>query len=162
MVTPKQLRIAILPIFALVTVASSVGCSSLRSAPAVDPLATGTETVTVSDPMIVVEMRSGEDREYLRAPLKESMLVQDALKGSGAINRFKRMNVVLVRQSPGGEKLRLPVSYNSSARRVADANNYALHGGDWLEVSQDTSTTFDRMLEHALEPFKPVMRSYRD
>lgn len=161
MVTPKQLRAAVLPIFALLTVASSIGCSSLQSNQATEPLATGSETVTVSDPMIVVELRNGDNHEYLRAPLKESMLVQDALKGAGAVHRFKRMDVVLVRQSPSGEKLRLPVHFNASTRRVVDENNYALHGGDWLEVSKDTSTTFDRMIEQAMEPFKPVMRSYR-
>ncbi len=82
--------------------------------------------------MVVVELHNGNDkREYLRAPLRDSMLVQDALKGSGAIHRFRRMDVVLVRQVPGRPKLRLPVKYNTSTRSVADEHNYALHGGDW-------------------------------
>ena len=58
----------------------------------------GMITATVTDPMVVVELRGGGDKcEYLRAPLKDSMLVQDALKGSGAIQRFRRMDIVLVR-----------------------------------------------------------------
>ncbi len=162
MVTTKQLRTAILPIFALLVVQGSVGCSSLQSAPAM-PLATDTETTTVDDPLVVVELRGGGEKpDYLRAPLKESMLVQDALKGSGAIRRFKRMDIVLVRRAPGGQKLRLPIRYNANLRRVVDENNYALYGGDWLEVTQDTSSSFDRMVEHALQPLKPVMRTYRD
>lgn len=160
MATPK-LRPATLPIFVLLTVIS-VGCSSLQSQPT-DPVGAGSGTASVTDPMVVVELRAGNDeREYLRAPLKDSMLVQDALKGSGAVHRFRRMDVVLVRQLPDGGKLRLPVEFNSTTRRVADENNYALHGGDWLEVTEDISTTFDRMIEHALEPLRPVMRNYRD
>ncbi len=162
MVTLKQLQTAILPTFALFVVASTVGCSALKSAPAT-PLAADTETAMIDDPLVVVELRDGNsDREYLRAPLKESMLVQDALKGSGAVRRFKRMDVVLVRRVSNGQKLRLPIRYNSSQRRVADENNYALHPGDWLEVTENTSNTFDRMIETAMEPLKPVMRTYRD
>ncbi|MGM0490484.1 MAG: hypothetical protein ACQESR_27480 [Planctomycetota bacterium] len=115
----------------------------------------------MTDPMVVVELRDGgDDHEYLRAPLKEPMLVQDALKGAGAIDRFHRMDIVLVRNTPGGEKLRLPVRFVSTTRRVADENNYALQRGDWLEVTEDTSTTFDRMIEQALQPFEPMMRTY--
>ena len=160
MVTPRQLRTAILPIFALLTLATALGCGSLQSN-AVDPMAAGDITATVTDPMVVVELRTGSDKcDYLRAPLKDSMLVQDALKGSGAIQRFRRMDIALVRPVPGSEKLRLPVRYDSSERSVVAEHNYALHGGDVLEVTQDTSTTFDRMIEHALQPFKPVMRGY--
>jgi hypothetical protein len=147
---------------ALVGVLAAGGCSTLQSTPE-SPIPEGTETSSVTDPMVVVELRDGdEEREYLRAPLKESMLVQDALNGSGATSRFRRMDVVLVRHVPGGRKLRLPVRYNPTTKRVADEHNYALHGGDWLEVTQDTSTMVDRMIEQALEPLRPVMRSYRD
>lgn len=143
----------------LLTVACTCGCGSLRQRPQ-EPLAAGTEQSTVTDPMVVVELRDGDDdHEYLRAPLKQPMLVQDALKGSGAIDRFQRMDIVLVRNLPGGEKLRLPVRFVSTTGRVADENNYALQPGDWLEVSEDTSTTFDRMIEQALEPFEPMMRA---
>lgn len=141
------------------TVACTCGCGSLQQGPP-EPLAAGTETSTVTDPMVVVELRDGnDDHEYLRAPLKPSMLVQDALKGSGAIDRFHRMDVVLVRNTPGGEKLRLPVRFVSTTRRVVSENNYALQRGDWLEVTEDTSSTFDRMIEQALQPFEPMMRS---
>jgi hypothetical protein len=111
--------------------------------------------------MVVVELHDGKDKtEYLRAPIKDSMLVQDALKGSGAIHRFRRMDVVLVRNVAGGGKLRLPVEYNGSTQRVADQHNYALHGGDTLEVTEDTSTAIDRMIEQALEPLRPMMRTH--
>lgn len=144
----------------ILTVACTCGCGSLAQRPQ-EPLAAATETSTVTDPMVVVELRDGgDDREYLRAPLKEPMLVQDALKGAGAIDRFHRMDIVLVRNTPGGEKLRLPVRFVSTTRRVADENNYALQRGDWLEVTEDTSTTFDRMIEQALQPLEPMMRTY--
>ena len=160
MATLTQFRPPMIALCGLLAVAAATGCSSLQSTP-IDPLVESSELSTVTDPMVVVELRDGDnDREYLRAPLQESMLVQDALKGAGAIRRFRRMDVVLVRKTPAGEKLRLPVRYDSSNRRVVNENNYALHGGDWIEVTKDNSTTFDRMVEKAFEPLKPMMRTY--
>jgi hypothetical protein len=72
------------------------------------------------------------------------------------------MNVVLVRELPNGEKLRLPVKYEVNKKQVVDSNNYAMHAGDWLEVTEDTSTILDRMLETATQPLRPMMRSPRD
>ncbi len=157
-----DVRTALLPVFALL-LGSTVGCSILQDQPAM-PLTDDAATMAAaSDPQVVVELkREKHETEYLRAPLKESMLVQDALKGSGAIQRFRRMDIVLVRQTPQGEKLRLNVQYNPSTRRVVDENNYALHGGDWLEVTEDTSTALDRFVESAMTPLRPMMRSYRD
>jgi hypothetical protein len=105
-------------------------------------------------------LRDGKNgREYLRAPLTDSMLVQDALKGSGAMNRFRRMNIVLVRETPDGKKIRLPVKYDVARHQVVDTNNYAMYAGDWLEVTEDTSNMLDRMLQSAIEPLRPMMRS---
>jgi hypothetical protein len=162
MVTAIHLRNGCLPLLAILTVVSSVGCSTLHTG-----LGTSLEqqAAVPSDPraMVVVELRRGKNgREYLRAPLKENMLVQDALKGSGAVSRFHRMNVVLVREAQNGEKLRLPVKYDVSKKQVVDSNNYAMHAGDWLEVTEDTSTVLDRMLETATQPLRPMMRSPRD
>jgi hypothetical protein len=149
--------------FAILTVASTVGCSALNTG-----LSSSREqqaAAAPSDPqaMVVVELLHGKSgHEYLRAPLKENMLVQDALKGSGAISRFRRMNVVLVREIQNGQKIRLPVKYDTTKRQVVDTNNYALHAGDWLEVTEDTSTMLDRMIASATEPLRPMMRSNRD
>ena len=113
--------------------------------------------------MVVVELRNGKNgHEYLRAPLKENMLVQDALKGSGAISRFRRMDIVLVRETQNGQKVRLPVKYEVSRQQVVDSNDYAMHAGDWLEVTEDTSTILERMIESATEPLRPMMRSPLD
>ncbi len=162
MVTTTRTSTALLLVIGLLTVPASLGCSMLQDAPATS-LADIPPTAGAAEQTVVVELRRGKGKsEHLRAPLKESMLVQDALKGSGAIQRFHRMNVVLVRMSPNGQQMRLPVAFNPSARRVVDANNYALHGGDWIEVTEDTSTSIDRILETALEPLRPMMRSYRD
>ena len=87
------------------------------------------------------------------------MLVQDALKGSGAISRFHRMNIVLVRQTPDGKKLRLPVKYDVTRQQVVDTNNYAMHAGDWLEVTEGhVDDRWTACSSPPCEPLRPMMR----
>jgi hypothetical protein len=162
MATPLRTQSGILSILAILTVAATTGCSTLQAGPDLmqDP--------RVGEPanaqaMVVVELRDGSKKsEYLRAPLTETMLVQDALKGSGAIRRFRRMDIVLVREAPDGSKIRLPVKYDMTRQQVVDNNNYAMHAGDWLEVTRDNSTMLDRMLQPMVKPLRPMMRDYRD
>ncbi len=156
MVTLAHARTGGWSFLAVLVAVGGAGCSSLRSHAdlMVNPAlgATGQPQA-----MVVVELRDGEDRrEYLRAPWTESMVVQDALKGSGATGRFRRMNIVLVRTTAQGAPLRLPVKYDVGKRRVVETNNYAMHAGDWLEVTEDTSTMFDRMIDSALDPLRPI------
>ena len=49
----------------------------------------------------------------------------------------------------------MPVKYDVAKQQVVDINNYAMHAGDWLEVTEDTSTVLDRMLESATQPLRP-------
>ena len=148
---------------AMLAVASTVGCSTLRTGLSTPLAQQAAEPADDLRAQVVVELRHGKNgHEYLRAPLKENMLVQDALKGSGAISRFHRMNIVLVRETENGQKMRLPVKYDVPQQQVVDSNNYAMHAGDWLEVTEDTTTILERMMESATGPLRPVMRSRRD
>ena len=146
-------------LFAALTVSATGGCSALHT-----KLGSSLEQQAAApvdtNGMVVVELRRGEEkRDFLRAPVKENMLVQDALKGSGAISRFHRMNIVLVRKTSDGQTLRLPVKFDVNKRQVAEMNNYAIYGGDTLEVTQDTSTVVDRLLASGTQPFRSMMRT---
>jgi hypothetical protein len=158
MASTTSKRTALLTILALLTAAATTGCSPLKLTPdmALDPQASAAGN---QQAMVVVELHHGKNKiEHLRAPLKGNMLVQDALKGSGAVSRFHRMDIVLVRETPEGKKVRLPVKYDVNRRQVVDSNNYAMYAGDVLEVTENTSTVIDRMLESALQPLQPMIR----
>lgn len=150
-----------MPALLVLAVSGTAGCAGLSG-----NLGAGLDgQVSVpgaAPPEVVVVLRTGDqdqEPEYLKAPLTETMLVQDALKGSGAIGRFRRMKVVLVRQEPGGQVVRLPVRYDTYSRHVAEATNYAMRPGDRLEVTKDSSTVVDRMVSGVFEPLRPLMRS---
>ncbi len=109
--------------------------------------------------VVVIKPTDEAEREFLKAPVQPNMLIEDALKGSGATRRFRRMDVTLVRRTPGGQLLRLPIKFDIQSRRVASSTNYAVHPGDRLEVVEDTSSIVDRMLESVVEPLRPITRS---
>ena len=85
------------------------------------------------------------------------MLVQEALEGSRALNRFRRMDIVVVRPVPNDRPLRMPVNFDWVERKVTPATNYSLYPGDTVEVTEDSRTIIDRMIETATEPFKSMM-----
>lgn len=162
MVTLAQARTGGWALLVALGAAFGSGCGSLHSGADLmaDPALTAAGQ---QQAMVVVELRDGDDhREHLRAPWTDTMVVQDALKGSGATSRFRRMNIVLVRTTAQGTKLRLPVKYNAAKRQVVETNNYAMHAGDWLEVTEDTSTMFDRMIDSALDPLRPILGGSSD
>lgn len=140
----------------LAMMATSFGCGSLQTGPA-SPGAD--EVAAAPNGELFVELHDADQQVYhLKAPFKDSMFVQDALRESGAMRRYRRMDLTLVRQLPNGQKLRVPVKYDAVKKAVTPATNYSLHPNDTLEVVQDASTTFDRMLESAMAPLRPIMR----
>ena len=160
MATIASRTAGLLPMF-MVLVAASVGCSSLQTSPAnwdAQAMMPPPEEQD-SEPRIVVELReTEEDPVRLKAPLKEGMVVQEALEGSGALRAFRRMDIVVVRPVPHDLPLRMPVNFDWVERQVSDATNYSLHPGDTVEVTEDSRTIIDRMVDSAMEPFKSMTR----
>jgi hypothetical protein len=160
MATIASRTAGLLPVL-MVLAAASLGCSSLQTSPAdLDSHAMMPPPEEEdSEPRIVVELRETEEEPVrLKAPLKEAMVVQEALEGSGALRAFRRMDIVVVRPVPNEMPLRMPVNFDWVERQVSDATNYSLHPGDTVEVTEDSRTLFDRMVETAMEPFKSMTR----
>ncbi len=153
-------RTASLLTLILVIAASSVGCSNLQTSHSNLDQQTLIPPVDAeeSQPQVIVELReTDEEPERLKAPLKEGMLVQEALKGSGALGRFRRMDIVVVRPIPHDRPLRMPVNFDWVEREVSPATNYSLFPGDTVEVTEDSRTIIDRMIEMAFDPLKSMM-----
>jgi hypothetical protein len=103
-------------------------------------------------PSISMELRaSGKKPEISRVPLAGGMRVQQALEQSGAVGRFRRMDVRLMRPVRDTRQ-KLEVKYDHGAGSVNPLYDYALHPGDHLVVIEDTSTILDDMLESISGP----------
>lgn len=75
--------------------------------------------------------------------------IHEALQQAGAIKKFNRIKIELVRPLPAGGWHRMPIEYDRSIRRVPAECDYAVLPGDRLIVTEDTSNIFSDMLDSA-------------
>jgi len=96
---------------------------------------------------ITVEIRpAGKKSEMTQLPLDNETTVQQALEKAKLIQRFRRMNIEVLRVT-GQQRAKLDVKYDHAKAHVNPLYDYALYPGDHLIVAQDTSTPLDDMLE---------------
>jgi hypothetical protein len=100
----------------------------------------------------VVEFRDtsgrGSSSEFsLAGPIN----IHEALQQAGAIKKFKRIKIELVRTLPKGGFHRMPVEYDRSIRRVPAECDYGILPGDRIIVSEDNSNIFSDMMNSAQE-----------
>jgi len=110
--------------------------------------------MATSDQTVVVELhREGGLAGRLRVPVKPGMVVQDALEGSGVMDRFDRMTIK-VRRFVKGQQAYLPITavYDHDRNEVRPESNYAIQPGDILIVTEDTSSSSQDMLQQLLGP----------
>jgi hypothetical protein len=87
-----------------------------------------------------VEMNStfGKPKAYVGS-LQGNITVQDALEQSGAVKKFRSMDVEVLRvvdtADTGARGLRMKVNYDTSDKSVMPEQNYALLNGDRIIVS---------------------------
>ena len=89
----------------------------------------------------------GRKPEARQVTLEGEAYVQQALEKSGATKRYSRMNIDIVRMTPQGKRHKMAVAFDSGARRIEPQNNYFLHPGDVIVVTEDPSTIIDDMYQ---------------
>ena len=131
----------------LLAVSLSTGCASMQLGIPVAP--PEQETVAQSGPMYQLEMKSTMGRTTVqRAPIEGAMTVQDALESSGALQKYRNMDITLSRIVEGSKQvLRLPVAYDPSEDHVLPEQNYALHPGDTISIGPRTSGSIESMID---------------
>ena len=101
--------------------------------------------------MVDVVPSSGRTQSFERA-ISGPTHVQEVVDQSGALKRFRRLDLSLVRTLPHGGLHRLPVEYDKNVRKVSPASDYTLMPGDRLIIKEDSTTIIDDMLKSALGP----------
>jgi hypothetical protein len=77
--------------------------------------------------------------------------IHEALQQAGAIKKFNRIKIELVRPLPAGGWHRMPIEYDRGIRRVPAECDYAVLPGDRLIVTEDTGNMVTDMMESAKE-----------
>ncbi len=138
------------------------GCSALQLNPSNGDLAmpdlAGDASSQAHAPVgtIKLEIRAaGRSPEVRELPIREGMFIDDALTDSGLKRRFRRMELSLLRNNEHG-LANMDSRYAHKMGKVHPRFDYALHAGDHLVVTEDTSTMLHDML-NSLSPIPGAM-----
>ena len=106
------------------------------------------ETLPTRDEIAVqVRPAYGKSRT-VSVPFEPNMCLQDVVDKSKP--RFRNKQAYIVRTSPtSGEKHKLEGEFAGN-RRISLETDYAVQPGDRVVISQDTSTSFDRVMRALL------------
>ena len=111
------------------------------------------QAVPDSQTMVVELHRLNGLAGRVRVPVKPGMVVQNVLEESGAFDQFSRMTIKLKRRVDGRQGyLPLTAVYDHGRKTVRPESNYAIRPGDFLIVTEDTTTSTDEMVQQLLGP----------
>ena len=74
--------------------------------------------------------------------------VQTALQRSGAIEKFRSMDIMVYRVvEDSGRGLKMPVVYTPRKKSVLPEQDYALHPGDRVVIQSRTNNALDKLVD---------------
>ena len=121
--------------------ATLCGCQSLTTT----TQATGE---TPADKIAVQIRSSGKKPRNIQLPLKPGLRLQEVVNSSNA--GFRNKTAYVVRTSPmTGERHKLVASFGAN-RRISLETDYALQPGDRVVISQDMTSSFDKVMKSML------------
>jgi hypothetical protein len=133
----------------------TTGCQALPSAATIDHAMTP-QTPGIGQPpqngampnhsVVVLRDAGASSSQRVQVDLEKETHVQDLLTRSGAIRRYRRMDITLIRTTPTGAKHRMGVDFDRASRKVGMQSDYAIQPGDVLLVEEDPTNTLDDML----------------
>ena len=156
--TTRLMRLA-LPLALLALPLAFAGCSSLGAHSAKGSISDDSLSLAAADSQptgaqsqFAVEYHFTKDKQKPQAierPLTGALHVQEALEQTGALKKFRRCEIAIVRRLPNGMGHKIPVDYDRNVKRVTPEFDYALLPGDRLIVTEDTTTAFDDLFENS-------------
>lgn len=133
------------------TLFSLSGCAAFapKATPKLTAQVTPGSTTAEAPQGYIVEFRDSDGRKVgaTEKPMSGQVHVQEALKETRALNKWNRCKLDLIRQLPAGGEHRMKVEYGLSNKRVDPENDYQLHPGDRIVVTEDTTTPLDELLQ---------------
>lgn len=125
----------------LLLLTSLTGCQTLVSK---------TQPAPTDNPnMVTVQIRpSGRSPKNVQIPITPNMRLQDVVESSKA--NFRNKKAYISRTSPmTGERHKLEASFGKN-RRISLETDYAIQPGDRIVVAEDTTSSFDRVMQSML------------
>jgi len=136
-------------ILGIVLIGLSAGCSTLDS---IGKKNFPAETTAMGQDVYLVEMHKNGKQpiQYtgrINASSPNPTTVQTALEESGAINKYRSMQITVYRKVAGSaQSLKMPVTFDNGTNAVSVEQDYALHPSDRVVVKHNSSNPFGKVL----------------
>ena len=83
-----------------------------------------------------------------RGVIDGPITVQTVLERSGAIEKFRNMEITIMRVvKESGHGLRLPVDYQGGKKAVRPEQDYAIHPNDRILIESRSNNAIDKIVE---------------
>ena len=113
------------------TLPSSLSSSGAFSNSAEAPVAAGSQAQYLVD----MQFAYGGSKKF-KGNIGHGTTVQSAIEASGAMKKFRKMDVAVMRKIDGDfQPLKMTSNYNSSKRKVSSETDYALQHGDRVVIT---------------------------
>ncbi len=134
----------------------TTGCSSFLANGALPFLTAKAETPELPPTDVCTVELHGEfgKPKRMTLPVTPETRAQQILEAVGAQSRFRKMDVVILRPTPGQPQtmVKLVCNYDPSNREITWQSDYGVLPGDRIMIRQDTSTFVDDWVEGILGP----------
>jgi len=131
------------------------GCATLRVPPGTSDSLTDASVPPAAAPAPTYTIEIHPERGEVgtkTVPLGEQSYVQNAVDESGALRRFRRIKIQVVRKGnvAGHKMAKMEVDFDNGRRQVPMQSDYALHPGDRVMIIEDSSSIVDDVMGRLL------------
>lgn len=129
---------------ALLTIATT-GCSTLSLA-TTDRDADPSVSADLGQYQVLMQANFGKSPTYT-GTIDGSLTIQDALERSGALKKYRNMEIDLFREIEGSyQPLKMSALYDPGKRIVRPETNYGLRAGDSILVKTKTENSLGKLM----------------
>jgi len=142
--TLQRIQIALSFVFVAGLMVITTGCSSLPLASTAGNIV-GSPAASQGQYQVKMEFFSGS--KMFQGDINGPVTIQDALESSGAIKKFRNMEIDLFRQVEGAyQPLKMAALYDASKKRVRPETNYGLRAGDSIRVRTKSENPLSKVM----------------
>ena len=129
-------------------VMASSGCSTIPLTQNAD-LPTAEAQSQAAHGVYEVVMKGSFSRESIsRGVIDGPITVQEVLQRSGAIDKFRNMEITIMRVvKETGQGIKLPVDYQSGKKTVRTEQDYAIHPNDRIMIVSQSNNALDKIVD---------------
>ena len=140
------------------TVAEAQAAVAKQLKPHLDSPAVAVEVVAYNSKVYyIITQGAGLGDNVRRLPITGKETVLDAISCINGLSQVSSKNIAIVRPTPAGKTIRLPIDWDGIAQRGETATNYQIYPGDRVCIAEDRLVTMSNEMSKRTAPVERLM-----